>query len=125
MLRSLFFSALLAAALTAACSDADGPQADFVVAVGAEQIVVRTTDPDTITAFRAAMAGQRTGFPIGPLRAGDGGFNAPWTWHFDEGQVRLTEVAIELCDGTPSFVEANLGDFPTYCPWSARIVSER
>ena len=124
-MRSLFFCALLAAVLGVGCSNSDGPRADFLVAVGSEQFVVRTTDPDTITAFRAVVAGQRTGFPIGPLRAEDGGFNAPWTWHFDEDEVRLTEVAVEVCDGTPSFVEANLGDFPTYCPWSAVIVSER
>lgn len=109
----------------AACSDANGPRADFLVAVGSDQFVVRTTDPDTIAAFRAVVAGQRTGFPIGPLRAGDGDFNAPWTWHFDEDKVRLTEVAVEVCDGTPSFVETHLSDFPTYCPWSAHILSER
>lgn len=122
-LRRLPALALLIA--SAACSNATGPRADFLVAVGSEQLVVRTTDPDTIAAFRAVVAGTRTGFPIGPLRAGDGGFNAPWTWHFDEDKTRLTEVAVEVCDGTPSFVEAHLSDFPTYCPWSARVLGEK
>ena len=62
---------------------------------------------------------------IGPLLRGDGGFNAPWSWHFDPGQVRMTEAAIEVCDGQPSYVEAHLSDFPTYCPWSARVVRQR
>src|SRR6185503_15686207 len=109
----------------AACSDPNGPRADFVVAVGAEQFVLRSTNPDTIAQLRDVLAGRRTGFPIGPLRAGDGGFNSPWTWHFDEDKVEVAEVAIEVCDGTPSFVETHLSSFPTYCPWSARIVSER
>jgi hypothetical protein len=39
--------------------------------------------------------------------------------------VRLTEAAIEVCDALPSFVEAHRADFPTYCPWSGRIVGER
>jgi hypothetical protein len=45
----------------------------------------------------------------------------------DPEQVRLTEVAVEVCDGRPSYVEENLDDFLMvgYCPWSGRIVSER
>jgi hypothetical protein len=107
-----------------ACSDPNPPGADFVVAVGDEQFVLRSTDPDTIAQLRDVLAGKRTGFPAGPLRAGDGGFNSPWTWHFDEDKVVVAEVTIEICDGTPSYVETHLSSFPTYCPWSARIVSE-
>jgi hypothetical protein len=64
-------------------------------------------------------------FPIGPLRAGDGGFNAPWSWHFDPDEVRFAEAAIELCDGTPSYVEEHLADYPSYCPWAAQVVAVR
>jgi hypothetical protein len=71
------------------------------------------------------MAGRRVGFPMGPLRRGDGGFNAPWTWHLDPDQTRLVEAAIEICDGTPSYVETHQDEFPTNCPWGGRIVSER
>ena len=60
-----------------------------------------------------------------PLRRGDGGFNAPWSWHLDPAETRFVEAAIEVCDGTPSYVEAHLAEFPTYCPWGARIVRER
>lgn len=52
----------------------------------------------------------------GPLRRGDGGFNAPWTWHLDPAETRFVEVAIEICDGRPSYVEAHQPDFPRYCP---------
>jgi hypothetical protein len=117
--------ALCLLAALAACSDPDGPHADFVVRVESETFVARVTDPDTILAFRAAVAGQRTGFPIGPLRRGDGGFNAPWAWHLDPDETRLTEAAIEVCDGMPSYVQEHVADFPTYCPWGARIVEER
>ena len=37
----------------------------------------------------------------------------------------MAELAIEVCDGQPSYVEKNLGDFPTYCPWGARVIAER
>jgi hypothetical protein len=120
--------AAAAALLAAACSSATGPNpahVDFVVAVENEQFVVRSSDPDTIAQLREIAAGRQNGFPIGPLRAGDGGFNAPWSWHFDPAEVRVAEMAIEVCDGRPSYVEAHLQDFPSYCPWGARVVAER
>ncbi len=39
----------------------------------------------------------------------------------------MAEVTIELCDGTPSYVEAHLDEWieqvGRYCPWSARLVA--
>lgn len=101
---------------------------DFVVDVVGERFVMRTTDPTTIQQAVAILNGAPNMFPIGPLRRGDGGFNSPWSWHFDPDEVRLTEVAVEVCDGLPSYVEENLEDFLVrgvgYCPWSGRIVGE-
>ena len=108
------------------CStDPDPAFAEFVVDVDSETFVARVSDPETITRFRDALAGRASGFPAGPLRSGNGGFNAPWTWHIDPEEVRLVEAAIEVCDGRPSYVEAHQSDFPTYCPWGARVVRER
>jgi hypothetical protein len=83
------------------------------------------TDPDTIRLAQDNLEGRNTRFPTGTLRAGDGGSNAPWSWHLDPATVRLVEMAIEICDGRPSDVEMHQGDFPTYCPWGARIVARR
>ena len=100
-------------------------EAEFLVAVFGEQFVMRVRDPETIRLAREHLQGRNNRFPLGPLRRGDGGFNAPWSWHFDPAEVRLTEAAIEVCDGLPSYVESHLAEFPTYCPWAARIVAER
>lgn len=111
-----------------ACSSAAGPSpalAEFLVAVGEETFVLRTTDAQTIELARERLRGQNMRFPSGPLLAGDGGFNAPWSWHLDPAETRMVEVAIEVCDGTPSYVDAHRGDFPRYCPWGARITAER
>jgi hypothetical protein len=117
---------LLGALLSAACSDDPGQvEAEFVVAVGNETFVMRVTDAETIRLAQESVDGRNQRFPIGPLRRGDGGFNAPWSWHFDPAEVRMTEIAIEVCDGRPSYVEAHLLDFPTYCPWSARVIRQR
>jgi hypothetical protein len=100
-------------------------EAEFLVSVGGETFVMRVRDPETIRLAREGLQGRAQSFPAGPLRRGDGGFNAPWSWHLDPAEVRLVEAAIEVCDGLPSYVEAHLSDYPRYCPWGARIVAER
>jgi hypothetical protein len=117
-----------AALVTLAGCGTTGPsanEADFLVLVGRESFVLRVRDPETIRTARAQLSGENHFFPIGPLRNGNGGFNAPWSWHFDPDAVRLTPLAIEVCDALPSYVETHRDDFPTYCPWSGRIVEER
>lgn len=120
---------LLGAALAcAACAGPSGPSdipADFVVDVAGERFVLRLSDPETIRLAEENRQGRNSRFPSGPLLDGDGGFNAPWTWHLDPAATRMVEVAIEVCDGRPSYVEEHQADFPRYCPWGARIVGRR
>jgi alkylglycerol monooxygenase len=119
---------LLAGFFVAGCDDgrADRPYAEFLVAVDRETFVLRATDPETIRLATENFRGRNAMFPIGPLLPGPGGFNAPWSWHFDPDRVRMAEIAIEVCDGRPSYVEENLQDFlGTYCPWGARVVAIR
>jgi sterol desaturase/sphingolipid hydroxylase (fatty acid hydroxylase superfamily) len=115
--------------LLAGCDDGDGasrPYGEFLLAVDRETFVLRATDAETIRLATENFRGRNSMFPIGPLQRGDGGFNPPWSWHFDPEQVRLTEAAIEVCDGRPSHVQENLSDFlGGYCPWSARVVALR
>ncbi len=119
--------AAVAALLFGSCgtSEPSGPFVDFVVAVTDETFVLRVEDPETISAAYENMRGGNSRFPIGPLRRGNGGFNAPWSWHIDPAEVRLAEAAIELCDGRPSYVEEHVEDYVTagYCPWGGRVVA--
>jgi hypothetical protein len=119
---------VVAAAVAVACAsptEPGGNTADFVVEAGGERFVLRTSDPATIRLATDNLEGRNQRFPSGPLRQGDGGFNSPWTWHFDPEATRLVESAIELCDGRPSYVEQHQSDYPTYCPWGARVISQR
>ena len=121
-------AALLLAALAGCSNDvADRAFTDFVVAVADETFVVRAQDPETIRLGLEVLNGRAQRFPIGPLRAGDGGFNAPWSWHIDPAEMHLTEVAIEVCDGRPSYVEAHVEEYARvgYCPWGGRIIGVR
>ena len=61
------------------------------------------------------------------IAQGNGGFNTPWNWHLDPDTVSLPEVAIELCDGCPSDVEASGVNYGggTFCPWTSEIIAEQ
>jgi hypothetical protein len=88
------------------------------------QILLR--DSDLIAQARALIGIGDRRIVTGSLAQGNGGFNAPWSWHLDPDTVRFPEVAIELCDGCPSDVETNGGSWGlgTFCPWSSEIVAE-
>lgn len=93
---------------------------------------VWTDRPETIRQLQALEAGESSAnIPNGRLRRGPGrgDHNAPWSWHLDPRAVQMAEVAIEVCDGRPSFVEAELDrwieDVGRYCPWSAELVRLR
>lgn len=95
-----------------------------------QPFAVWTTNPRTIEqAFELSRSGGRGRFPAGPILrgSGQGAHNAPYSWHLDPADTELAEFAIEVCDGTPSFVEANVdyfvNDVKTYCPWSAVLLS--
>lgn len=123
-----FLAAALVAAAATACSSPTSPTpgaADFVIDVAGERFTLRLANAEAIQQARDNLAGRNTRFPAGPLRPGHGGFNQPWTWHLDPIDTRFVEVAIELCDGRPSYVERHQADYPTYCPWGARVVAER
>jgi hypothetical protein len=82
------------------------------------------TDSTTIQLATENFQGKNSRFPIGSIQAGNGGFNGHWSWHFVPESVRMTEVAIEVCDGTPSYVNAHLSDYLGigYCPWAAKVI---
>lgn len=61
--------------------------------------------------------------PVGPVRRGDAGVNAPWSWQIDPSRFSFAFATIEVCDGIPSDVEKGLVTSPDYCPWSAKVVA--
>lgn len=71
--------------------------------------------------------GQAT-IPNGELLPGPGAgsHNDPWSWHLDPEKTHMAETTIEVCDGRPSFVEADLDYWLStvgrYCPWNAELV---
>jgi hypothetical protein len=92
------------------------------------QFKVFVTNPTTIDQLIQISRGVNTGrFPAGPIRrgAGAGDHNAPFSWHLDPAETEMVEAAIEVCDGSPTYVEEHVDEFVDvvgrYCPWGARL----
>lgn len=94
-----------------------------------EEFRVASTSAAFIAQARAQLAlpeAQRQRFASGPIRAGNGGHNLQWSWHFADAV--LVDAAVELCDGRPSMVEASLDYWldtvKSFCPWSSFVHAE-
>lgn len=94
-----------------------------------EEFRVATASSAFITQARAQLQlpeSQRTKFISGPIQSGNGGHNLAWSWHFSD--AALVETAIELCDGRPSMVQADLdywlGTVKSFCPWGSFVYAE-
>lgn len=124
------YARLLAMLLVTACggdvaSMRPTPAQEFVIEVEGEQFRLRTTNPASASALDARRRSGTLGVVAGRIVRGDGGFNAPWSWHLDPASIEVPQVAIELCDGRPSMVQGDLDYWAdtvrTYCPWAARV----
>ncbi|MFA5940498.1 MAG: hypothetical protein WC809_14160 [Sinimarinibacterium sp.] len=135
-MRGALFAAL-AALLLAACDD-DGdadaccdplPQQGLYAtfSVGDETFSASITDPDGMEEARALWAGtSNANIPNGELACAPAAWNEPWSWHLRPESIRFAEVTTEVCDGTPSYVDANCASFGArYCPWSAELTALR
>jgi len=66
--------------------------------------------------------------PDGKLNAGPGilMYNEPWAWHIDQDDITMVSSAPEVCDGTPSEVEANLEEWVNekgrFCPTGSVLI---
>jgi len=139
--RSSRASRLIAAVMVAvglsSCGGSDAPAepgtATFAFRLrrfpGTEEFRISTTSPSFIADVREQLklpASQRLKFVAGSIEAGNGGHNLGWSWHFSNAS--LVESAIEVCDGTPSMVEAHLDYWldtvKSFCPWSSYAYAE-
>lgn len=131
---ALSAAALIAAVGLSACDTSDPEPALFTiracensnVSPGGETFQVRITDPDVIAEAERLVGSEDQRIVTGPLVRGDGGFNAPWSWHLDPDSVTFADVTVEVCDGCPHMVEEDLDYWVDtvgrFCPWSTEVV---
>jgi len=122
-----------------ACGGGGGGSSDqpaqFVVQVRDQQFIARIDDPAQVEVARRLLSGQQAHLIlIGNVQEGSGGFNVDprtgreWGWSLAPDSITFSEVAVEVCDATPLYVEENLAEWITvvkrYCPWNGDIVGE-
>ena len=119
----------LALGLGACDDDPSGPDlpAQYNVEVSGEQFTVEVTTQAQVDDMEARLASGEEGVINGQIVAGDAGYNDPWSWHMVPATVEAVDAAIEVCDGRPSMVEADLDYWldtvGRFCPWGATVVS--
>ncbi|MEM8485032.1 MAG: hypothetical protein AAF564_05760 [Bacteroidota bacterium] len=101
----------------------------FIVETGGgETFRIKINDPKIEQQADSLLSAGINKIVHGPIIAGDGGFNAPYSWHLNPGEITFPDLAIELCDGRPSFVENDLTywleSVEVYCPWGAKLVGK-
>ena len=101
----------------------------FVVeVVPGETFRILLHDPDRIAEARSLLTTGQATVVHGELARGSGGFNSGYGWHLEPRSVTFVDMAMELCDGRPSFVQSHIDYFVDtvkyYCPWGARITAE-
>ncbi len=100
----------------------------YTVDVSGEQFKVKVQGQAEIAAFQARLASGARGVISGKLVRGDGGFNSSWGWHLEPGTVTAPDISIELCDGRPSMVQADLNYWidtvKQFCPWGAKVIAK-
>jgi hypothetical protein len=126
------FSSVLGTGLVlavGACADVAVPGDDalFRVDVSGESFHVSVVDEAVIAeAERRIQEEDGVAIVIGTLARGDGGFNQPWSWHMLPMTVQVADFSIEVCDGRPSMVEAEVDYWvdtvKQFCPWGGRLV---
>jgi len=123
--RHLTLALLLASCGGDVASMRPTPAQEFVIEVEGERFRLRTSNPATASALDALRRAGTLGVVAGRIVRGDGGFNAPWSWHLDPLSIEVPQVSIELCDGRPSMVQGDLDYWVDtvgmYCPWAARV----
>lgn len=133
-LRLRVIAALLTGTSSCGSDDQGSTEAVFEIAAcrGAPQAPAGETfrvlvrDPAVIQALASLVGQGNQRIVLGTLRAGTGGVNAPWSWHLEPSSVAVVQNTIELCDGCPSQVEADLASWLNvgqFCPWTSEVTA--
>lgn len=82
---------------------------------------------DDIDQMRAeAEAEDKTLIVSGKVRAWRADYNPDWRFVMDPKTIVLGEMFIEVCDGSPWYVQRNLDEWQgqRWCPWSSYVIKQ-
>jgi hypothetical protein len=88
-------------------------------------VVYVAKQPEIEQMVREARARKKTLIVGGIVRRGRAPYNADWSYTMGPRSIELGEVWVEVCDGSPGYVQRHLrqweGDM--WCPWSSYVAS--
>ncbi len=83
---------------------------------------------DQQLALPVEQRGMHINGPVIRLAESCGDLNRGWSWIHQPNAWTLSDLSIELCDGSPQYVEDNLDEYidvvGAYCPWGSRVKAE-
>ena len=91
------------------------------------RFVIALDDPAKIEQARKAIAHpeENPHSIMGIVVKSPAPYNSPWSYHLDPATIELFEIAVEVCDAAPDYVEEHLAEacgafLPDcrWCPWS-------
>ena len=95
--------------------------------------IIQLIDPEKIRRAREILRGpdRKRYMVIGEIVKTPAPYNPRWSYHLDPPTIDFAEMAIEVCDATPSYVEEHLSEaggafLPglRWCPWCSRLARE-
>jgi hypothetical protein len=95
--------------------------------------VIRLDETNKIIHARRILSREEKGKThiSGMISKGTTCYNPRWRLSLDPSSIQFFELAIEVCDAAPDFIEDNLDDpdslFPPghhWCPWASHLVRE-
>lgn len=114
------------------CSDSSGPTEGarfrFRESLTSDVIRLDITAAAVVAEAASLLQSGEARWLLGTLRRGDGGFNAPWTWHLDPASISFAEVTIEACQTRASAIANDLDywiGFGQVCIWGVVESRER
>jgi len=95
--------------------------------VSGETYKIFISNETTIEQVLAVQRGEsQATIPNGRILRGAVSYNEPWNWHIDTEDIEMAEMTIELYDGRPSLVEADIDYWvdtvQRFAPWAATII---
>ncbi len=97
------------------------------------RVIFMLTDPARITEARNIIKGLQTDriHVKGTIVKSPARYNPGWSYHLDPASVVFFSNAVEVCDATPSYVQAHLAEVGgsflpgnVWCPWRSRLLRE-
>lgn len=95
-------------------------------------MMIKLVDVDRIQEARNMLkTGQPTKSVMGKIIKTAAAYNPPWHYQLDPTSIKFFELATEVCDADPTWIEENLSDICNaalpncvWCPWNSQLLSE-